>query len=299
MQTPVPVYTDFSQLAELKLKARRGQKAALEEAAGQFEALFLEMMLKQMRQANFGDPIFDDDRTRFYREMYDHQLALHLSRQGSLGIADLLVRQLGGEEPSGKRDALDLQDYRRLTVPTPPPPISRKKAPPPHPEAASLAEPVPGRFTSPQQFVETLLPEARRAAAQIGIDPRLLLAQAALETGWGKKIIHHPDGRSSHNLFNIKAGRSWSGDRVQVDTLEYLDGVAVRKRAAFRAYASYRQSFDDFIDLLRQPRYAEALRQVHDPQRYLQALQQAGYATDPDYAAKILAIYRRQTLAAL
>jgi len=254
------------------------------------------MVLKQMRQTTPGDPLLGSERSRFYRDLYDRQLALHLANRGGLGIAEMLVRQLSRPQPA-PITGRELSDYRRHPVPISP---SGEKA-----EAAANAtgtdpgRPLPPtRFENPVQFLQALLPEARRAAAKIGVDPKLLLAQAALETGWGKKIIHHPDGRSSHNLFNIKAGRSWQGDRVQVDTLEYRDGIAVRKRAQFRAYRDYRESFEDYLALLRSPRYAEALRQVGDPERYLHALQQAGYATDPHYADKILAIYRRQVLAA-
>ncbi|BCX82928.1 flagellar protein FlgJ [Methylomarinovum caldicuralii] len=293
MQNPTALYTDFTQLAELRRQAKEDRHAALKEAAKQFEAMFLELMLKQMRQASPGDPIFDNDRTRFYREMHDHQLALHLSRQGSVGIADMIVRQLGGGE-STRPPAAPQPGLSRQAVPA----GVTKKAVTPAPAAAPTPEPAPSRFESPQQFIATLRPKARKVAAALGVDPDLLLAQAALETGWGKRIIHYPDGRSSHNLFNIKAGRSWQGDRVQVNTLEYLDGVAVKKRAAFRAYDDYEQSFADYADLLRQPRYRQALRHAGEPEKYLRALQESGYATDPNYADKILAIYRRQTLAA-
>ena len=288
MQTPV--YTDFTQLARLRLQARQDRHGALEEAAKQFEAMFLELMLKQMRQASPGDPIFASERTAFYREMYDHQLALHLSRQGSVGIADMIVRQLGDGE-AARPPAVSQPGLSRRAIPAG---STRKAAPKP---AAPPPAPPP-RFDTPQQFIATLRPQAKEAAAALGVDPDLLLAQAALETGWGKRIIRHPDGRSSHNLFNIKAGRRWQGDRVLVGTLEYVDGVAVKKRAAFRAYDDYRHSFADYVSLLRQPRYREALRHAGEPEKYLRALQQAGYATDPDYADKILRIYRRQFLAA-
>ncbi|BCX88642.1 flagellar protein FlgJ [Methylomarinovum tepidoasis] len=293
MQNPTALYTDFTQLAELRLQARQDRHTALREAAKQFEALFLELMLKQMRQASPGDPIFDNSRTDFYREMYDHQLALHLSRQGSVGIADMIVRQLGDGEPA-RPPAMPQPGISRQAVPA----GGAKKAATPAPAATPTPEPAPSRFESPQQFIAALRPKARKAAAALGVDPDLLLAQAALETGWGKRIIHHPDGRSSHNLFNIKAGRSWEGDRVQVNTLEYLDGVAVKKRAAFRAYDDYDQSFADYADLLRQPRYRRALRHAGDPEKYLRALQESGYATDPNYADKILAIYRHRRVAA-
>ncbi len=331
MRTSADIYTDFSHLAELRRQSRQDD-IALEEAAKQFEAMFLQMVLKQMRQASPGDPIFDSDRSRFYQEMHDKQLALHLSEGGSVGIADMIVRQLGGRIGTQERSH-SLDDYRATPVAATfamenPDAEAGKALPPSRAKRAdegfgrpyspvnrtdtapSQAAPEefatlrytrsgqPEKFESPQQFIQSLLPLAGKAAAKIGVDPKMLVAQAALETGWGKKIIQHPDGSSSHNLFNIKAGRNWKGDRVQVSTLEHIDGVAVRQRAQFRAYNDYRQSFDDYVDLLHKPRYAQALRNAKDPEKYIEALQHSGYATDPNYAQKILAIYRRQTLAA-
>ncbi len=291
------LYTDFKQLADLKRQAQQNSDQALEKVAKQFEAVFLQMMLKQMRQASMGDPIFNSNGLEFYRDMHDQQLAMQLSDQGSIGIAALIVRQLQPTNRFSGSTQKSVADYQRRPLSSIP--VSA------HPEdkAGKMIKPTdntpPDRFASPQQFVKTLLPEARKAAQTLGIDPKLLIAQAALETGWGKKIIHHPDGRSSHNLFNIKAGRAWSGGRVNVGTLEYVDGVAVKKQADFRAYDNYRQSFADYVALLQQPRYREALDKADNPKAYLEALQQAGYATDPDYADKILSIYQRQTLAAL
>ena len=290
------LYTDFKQLADLKRQAQQNSDQALEKVAKQFEAVFLQMMLKQMRQASMGDPIFNSNGLEFYRDMHDQQLALHLSDQGSIGIADLIVRQLqptNGFSGSRQKSIADYQHRPLLSNPVPAHPGN---------EADKVIKPTnktpPGHFDSPHQFVKTLLPEARKAARALGVDPKLLIAQAALETGWGKKIIHHPNGRNSHNLFNIKAGRTWEGERVKVGTLEYVDGVAVKKQADFRAYDNYQQSFADYVALLQQPRYREALDKAENPKAYLEALQQAGYATDPDYADKILSIYQRQTLAA-
>ncbi len=314
MRAAADIYTDFSQLGDLKRMSRQDKDAALVEAAKQFEALFVQMVLKQMRQASQGDPLFTSDQARFYREMYDRQLALHLAEQGGLGIADMLVAQLS-DRSSKPHFNQSLTSYRAAPFKVPEasnPPrtddgFSREESegrPDSGPggslsSVAMASTPLPGRFESAADFVRWLWPEAQRAAAEIGLDPKLLLAQAALETGWGQKIIHHPDGRSSYNLFNLKASPSWPGEQVQVSTLEYLDGVAARKRAAFRTYANYRQSFEDYMKLLKTPRYAEALQHASDPDQYLQALQRAGYATDPNYADKILAIYRRETLAAL
>ncbi len=319
MRPPADIYTDFSHLAELKRKSRQDGDAALKEVAKQFEAMFLQMVLKQMRQASPGDPIFDSDRSRFYQEMHDQQLALHLSQGGSVGIADMIVRQLGGHplpqvepQPSAEhRTAIPSIPYPSEkeapeTVPLRPAgknhlthPIVTKSQPssPATTANQNTGAAQPSRFDSPQQFIRYLSPLAERAAAKIGVDPGILLAQAALETGWGKKVIRHPDGSSSHNLFNIKAGRHWEGSRVRIDTLEHIDGIAVRKRADFRAYEDYQQSFEDYVELLRKPRYAPTLRHARDPEKYIRALQDSGYATDPDYADKILTIYRHQTLA--
>lgn len=307
---------DIHQVAGLKQLASRDEQAALKEAAKQFEALFVQMVIKQMREASLGDPLLGNSQGQLYRELYDQQLALHLAKQSGLGIADMLVAQL--EKPGSERSSAD---DRATALQSPEVADSSRADNAPvgeigssdgvlmeqqaafealRPSAHSTAPaPLPGRFKSAEDFVRSLWPEAQRAAADIGLDPRLLLAQAALETGWGQKIIHHPDGRSSHNLFNIKAAASWPGEEVQVSTLEYQEGIAVKKRAAFRAYENYRQSFEDYLKLIKSPRYAEVLSSTEDPRRYLTALQQAGYATDPNYADKVLTIYRHETLAAL
>lgn len=156
----------------------------------------------------------------------------------------------------------------------------------------------PQRFESPEQFVEALMPLATSVAEEIGVDPKVLLAQAALETGWGKHLIQRGDGGSSHNLFNIKADSRWNGDSVATNTLEFRGGVAQRERASFRAYEDYEQSFRDYIDFLKDsPRYQMALESAADPYAYLSQLQQAGYATDPQYAQKISNILDGEVLA--
>ncbi|MDI3322913.1 flagellar assembly peptidoglycan hydrolase FlgJ [Pontibacterium granulatum] len=156
----------------------------------------------------------------------------------------------------------------------------------------------PLRFDSPAEFVKTLMPLAESVADEIGVDPKVLLAQAALETGWGKHLIQRAEGGSSYNLFNIKADNRWSGDRVTTSTLEFRDGVAQRERANFRAYQDYEQSFRDYIGFLKgSPRYQVALQSAADPYAYLSQLQQAGYATDPNYAEKISSILDGDLLA--
>ncbi len=164
--------------------------------------------------------------------------------------------------------------------------------------ATVIDENLPDSFDSPEEFVSTLLPVVEKMAVQLGVDPQVLLAQSALETGWGKHIIRNSDGSNSYNLFNIKAGSSWDGDRAQVSTLEYKNGVAQKERANFRAYGSYEESIQDYVTFLKNsPRYQQALEQASDPREYLQQLQSAGYATDPRYADKITEIFENRILA--
>lgn len=164
-----------------------------------------------------------------------------------------------------------------------------------------IAQPplAPGKaaFSSPQEFVATMLPMAEAAAEKIGVDPRYLVAQAALETGWGKSIIRTGDGQSSHNLFGIKSHKSWDGESARVLTTEYKGGKAVREAANFRAYDSYAQSFDDYVSFLQNNgRYEKALNVTENPERFIKELQQAGYATDPNYARKISQIARKMQI---
>lgn len=170
-----------------------------------------------------------------------------------------------------------------------------------------IAQPplAPGKaaFSSPQEFVATMLPMAEAAAEKIGVDPRYLVAQAALETGWGMSIIRTRDGDSSHNLFGIKSHGSWEGESARVLTTEYKGGKAVKEAASFRAYDSYAQSFEDYVSFLQNNgRYEKALNSTENPERFVKELQQAGYATDPNYARKISQIARKmqtyQTIAA-
>src|SRR3569832_1733952 len=148
-----------------------------------------------------------------------------------------------------------------------------------------------------EEFVAAMWPAAQASARELGVDPRVLIAQAALETGWGRAVMQHGDGRSSHNLFGIKADNNWSGASVNVATLEYRDGLAAKERANFRSYDSYEQSFADYVDFIKsQPRYREALAHGGDARRYLSELQSAGYATDPRYADKIGSILQGEVL---
>ncbi|MGE8411762.1 MAG: flagellar assembly peptidoglycan hydrolase FlgJ [Pseudomonas sp.] len=149
-------------------------------------------------------------------------------------------------------------------------------------------------FGSSDEFVATMLPMAEQAAKRIGVDPRYLVAQAALETGWGKSVMRQQDGRSSHNLFGIKAGSSWQGGQARAITSEFRNGQMVKETAAFRSYDSYQDSFHDLVTLLQSNnRYQEVLKVADKPEQFVRELQKAGYATDPDYASKISQIAKQ------
>lgn len=149
-------------------------------------------------------------------------------------------------------------------------------------------------FDSSDDFVATMLPMAQQAAKRIGIDPRYLVAQAALETGWGKSVMRQQDGSSSHNLFGIKAGSSWQGAQARAITSEFRNGQMVKETAAFRSYDSYQDSFHDLVTLLQSNnRYQEVLKVADKPEQFVRELQKAGYATDPDYASKISQIAKQ------
>ena len=293
------VYTDLNALAELKNQARKDSPEALKQVARQFESIYLSMVLKSMREASLAEGLLDSDKTRFYRDMYDQQLALHLSGDPGTGLADLIIRQLGPQQPETQTDTRQLADYRDHPAMVSRAPVVADKSTAAAPEKIKLKDSPDLPITSVEQFVAQLRPFAQQAAKQLHVDANLLLAQAALETGWGRAVIAGRQG-SSHNLFNIKADSRWNGDQVKLTTLEYQQGLPVQKSAGFRVYRSYQDSFQDYVSFIKHnPRYSEALRQAANPEKYIHGLQQAGYATDPRYADKVLAIYRGETLAQL
>lgn len=352
MKTPdasqhAKLYTDFSEMHKLRQQAKDNDPAALQAVAEQFEQLFLNMLMKSMRQANegFGEGNFmNSSQVKFYQDMADTQLMKELAENKGIGLADVLVKQLGGNldtrpgEGDEERQLKPLSESERMlsrafdqaasvaasavlgqaqananaaksssaSMPAADADtgdgVAAQKVEPATTVASTSAQPaaaiLPERFESPEQFVQSLLPLAEKVAGDLGVDPKVLLAQAALETGWGRYVIQRGDGASSHNLFNIKADSRWDGDRAQVGTVEFRDGVAQKERAAFRVYDSYEQSFRDYADFLqRSSRYQGALAEAANPYRYLQGLQDAGYATDPEYANKISRIFDGDVMA--
>ncbi|MBZ4194408.1 MAG: flagellar assembly peptidoglycan hydrolase FlgJ [Candidatus Contendobacter sp.] len=294
------VYTDLQGLAGLRTQAQQKNPDATRKAAQQFEAVFIQMMLKSMRAASLSEGgIMDNDQSRLYMEMFDQQIALTMAQQGGLGMADQITRQIDGSaahpptrpiSPTISGDPLAmLRQVERIRASVAMPATTTTlKASANNAGLADTVSDAPFEPSSPAAFVRRMWPHAQQAASRLGVAPEVLIAQAAHETGWGKSLPQFADGRSSHNLFGIKANRSWEGERVVNSTLEFVGGVPVRQRDGFRAYGSYADSFNDYADFLQNnPRYGEALNQVKDGPAYLHALQQAGYATDPNYAKKI------------
>lgn len=281
---------DLGELARLRLSAKNNAPEALRSAARQFEAMFTQMLLKSARAANPGDSLFGSDQTEFYQDMYDQQLSQSLSAGKGLGIADMLIRQLqqGGSPAAVERG---LASSAPPTAPALRTPVASEPAAP-----AAVPKPPLMAAQNRQEFVSSILPHAEKAAAELGVPARVLVAQAALETGWGQRVMQQADGESSYNLFGIKADSRWRGDSARTLTHEYDNGERHAQSASFRSYDSIAQSFSDYVDFIRgNPRYAEALRQP-DGAGYAQALQRAGYATDPAYAQKINRIANGPTL---
>ncbi|MGL1958481.1 MAG: flagellar assembly peptidoglycan hydrolase FlgJ [Colwellia sp.] len=279
------------------------KKAALTEAAQQFEAIFMKMLLKSMRKAQEvleSDSPFNSQSTKFYRDMHDEQMAIELSSNGTLGLSDLIVRQLGGDDSFTPSSVLrsdgSLASARKFAKPQESN-ISSEEGEVDIPFAAkqsvNISTPI---FEQPKDFVSALTEPAKMVQEKLGVPFQVVIAQAALETGWGQKIIQADDGSSSNNLFNIKADNRWAGSKIQKDTLEFEQGTMVKKSAPFRAYQSLSESVDDYVNFLSDnDRYQGALQNASDVEHFLHGLQQAGYATDPQYANKIMATLRTVT----
>ncbi len=307
-------FLDLSSLNSIRQQAhaddKGSKKEALETAAKQFEAIFMQMLLKSMRKAQEvleSDSPFNSESTKFYRDMHDQQMSLELSTNGSLGLSELIVRQLGGDsenftpqslfkanvfqganQPNSADKANELQlPFRRQF----PDEISKTS----NEITAKNAFPV-HNFEQPKDFVTALIEPAKQVEKKLNIPFEVVIAQAALETGWGKKVIQTEQGESSNNLFNIKADSRWSGDKTHKETLEYEQGAMVKKREPFRVYESISESVNDYINFLSSSdRYQGALNQSGNVEHFLQGLQKAGYATDPNYANKILGTLSKVT----
>ena len=281
---------DASGLEALKRRSRDGsadgQQQAVKQAAAQFEAVFMNMLMKSMRDALPQDGMLDSNTSKAYTGMFDQQIAQKLSEKG-VGLADMIVKQLDKRTvdpatliPGGKRDAASTLDRLRAAT------------------AAADGGNAPQPGAAARDFVRARWGDAQAAAEATGVPAQFILGQAALESGWGRRDIKAADGTSSHNLFGIKATSSWKGPTVSAVTTEYVGGVARKTTEKFRAYSSYAEGFADYAKLIgNNPRYAATLKSG-DAAQFAQSLQNAGYATDPAYARKLTAVIR-QTLRAI
>ena len=305
-------YFDLQGLERLRQKTKTNDKETIREVANQFESMFAAMLIKSMRQANEAfetESPFNNQQTKFYTEMQDKQLALDISRHGTLGLADALVRQLDptsiqrpqaipedqlmmpnvdkSKDFSLKEEDEKSQDFNK-------PDQLQASVRGSNQEAGEKAKTVD--FSSPSSFIQTLLPYAKKAAKALGVSPEAIIAQSALETGWGQKIIKKSDQQSSFNLFNIKSQDDWQGESVNKSSLEVEDGIGVQRKSNFRVYQNLQESFKDYINFItNNQRYDQALQQNTNADRYIEELQEAGYATDPHYAEKIKNIMNSDT----
>jgi peptidoglycan hydrolase FlgJ len=305
---------DFSQintldpntLSGLRRMTKENSPEAVKEAAKQFEALFLQQVMKSMRDATPKGGMFDSEESRMYQSMLDQQMSMHLStRGGGIGLAKVLERQMSASKetvtlPEGPV-SLDTAIRRSFDAALPPAAGEAAKSAVAAPTAGAASD-IPANLPNmpagagPRAFVERVWPQAVEASRATGIPARFLVAQAALETGWGKHELKNADGSPSCNLFNIKAGKSWSGNTVSTSTTEYRNGVSAKEGARFRAYGSYAESFRDYARLIgNNPRYAGVVGQT-DATAFARGLQSAGYATDPLYADKLARIINGNTL---
>jgi flagellar protein FlgJ len=309
-------------------------RGRVEHAARELETQFAHMLIKTMRATTGGDPFGGSNTT--YRDMHDQQLAKELTKGRGLGLAPIIARQLerattpapAAPAQPGPMPLSRAASPMALTMPGPTglnlnfpaagalplapssSGVSMQAAPPPVPAAPPLpAAPAadaaggvacdptaPLDCSSPEAFVRSIWPHAQKVAAELNVPAKALVAQAALETGWGRRLAGGNGQASSHNLFGIKATGRWLGAKVSAATHEFVDGVRQNARAAFRAYGSAGESFNDYARLIGGSRYAAARGTGDDVHGFATALQKAGYATDPSYAAKISAIANGATL---
>ena len=293
---------DSKGLGALKQSAKAGAPEALKSAATQFEAMFINMMMKSMRDATPQEGMLDNEQSKMFTSMLDQQMSQSMASRG-LGLADVLIRQLtvqsanalpaAGAAGAGAAPAGALKATPPSLAALPVAGAAGVKTTPASLPVAGVS--ASGRPQAPhvRAFQEKLGSHAEQASQATGIPAKFMLGQAALETGWGKREIRNADGSSSHNLFGIKAGPGWQGKVVTAVTTEYVNGVPQTRTEKFRAYDSYADSFKDYAKLItKNPRYEKVLASAGDASQFAHGLQRAGYATDPLYGDKLSRIIK-------
>lgn len=306
---------DVQGVDALRRTARSSPQEGMKQASKQFEVMFMQMMLKSMREATPSDGMLSSSQEKTYTSMLDQQLSQNLSGRG-LGLAEAMFTQLsrtmggdalataaGGQMPGATLPGMPLMTDAKNQSPMMPLPKAVTPALTRMPDLSfyekATAQATLSRSVLPQaqveQFVSRMLPAAQRASQASGVPAQLIMAQAALESGWGKREIRSEDGKTSFNMFGIKADKNWKGPVVEATTTEYVNGVAQKTQARFRAYGSYEESFADYARFLTSnPRYANVLA-TPDAAAAAHGLQRAGYATDPNYGGKLVRIMEQMT----
>ncbi|MNX19449.1 Peptidoglycan hydrolase FlgJ [compost metagenome] len=301
---------DVQGVDALRRTVRTSPEEGLQQVSRQFEALFMNMVLKSMREATPSSGLLDSQDQKVYLSMFDQQLTQNLSGRG-VGLAEAMLAQLRRQLPSAAMEADEGIGTRPMSLEPPAGlPYGPRAGIPigsaPGARVSTAADlgvyqmksgPAPAANASLQgqvdAFVDRMGASAQAASAASGVPAPLILAQAALESGWGKREIRADDGTQSFNLFGIKADKGWKGATVETTTTEYIDGEPQKVRAKFRAYASYEEAFTDYARFItRNPRYANVLATA-DPAQAAHGLQRAGYATDPKYGEKLVRIMQK------
>jgi len=309
------VYTEMSSLKALKGQVNAGDKGAIKEVAQQFEAIFLQMMLSGMRKTIQVDEEYGNDKAMYY-DLFDKQVAMNLAEKGGIGLTKIMMSQGGIESQSHQPSlpSIPASAHRWHTQPhrvseqsnenhqlkkifdesiqtnTKNDMVNLQETE----KSQNQTQAMPS-FDSPVEFIQTIWNIAKDVITESGINPKVVIAQAALETGWGKHVMNKASGESSFNLFGIKSGKRWSGDQAIANTLEFKDGLMVNTREGFRAYESIKESVQDYVNFLKDnQRYKGVIEQSENPEQYAIELQNAGYATDPEYANKLMNIMKRQ-----
>ncbi|MBG6219361.1 flagellar protein FlgJ [Janthinobacterium sp. CAN_S1] len=286
---------DVKGMDGLRQSAKAKDPAALKEAATQFEAMFINMMMKSMRDASPQDGIMDSQQSKMYTSMLDQQTSQNLAKRGT-GLADVLIRQLSSSNQALAADGAEAPSPRSSSIAQALAAFRQQQGALTDGAASATGKTLSDKANATQAphvraFQEKLGVHAEEASRATGIPAKFMLGQAALETGWGKREIISRDGSSSHNLFGIKASSDWKGKVAEAVTTEYVNGKAQRKVEKFRAYDSYADSFKDYAQLITgNKRYEKVLASAGDASKFAQGLQKAGYATDPNYAAKLTKI---------
>ena len=323
IEQPQDVYTDLNSLQSINAIGREDKDQALRKVADQFESMFVKMMMKSMRDANKvfqEDSIMHSPQEDFYQQMYDDQMSISLTGKQGMGLSDVIYRQLNQEygdvaergevqwQPLDDRrknfsHSIDFNQIEKKNTQLKPTIeksgfeidasfVNRKK---PIVETNAKEAEKLTKFESPEHFIQQLYPAAEKIAKEMGVSPKAIISQAALETGWGQFMIHGEVDEqgikeNSFNFFGIKADSRWEGDKVSITTHEYRDGKRVTEKADFRSYPNIEAGLKDYSNFLKAQRYEKAMAAGTDIEKYAKELQTAGYATDPQYAQKITRI---------